>query len=96
MENTSSLTFDQRVERLKEIAKTLRRHVVDMVYTAQSAISRIPIGGGLRGRPLFRSYEHRSGRPGLERPDRFVLSKGHACPIWYSALALRAFSPWRS
>ena len=28
--------------------------------------------------------------------DRFVLSKGHVCPILYSALALRNFFPYRS
>ncbi|MCL2320160.1 MAG: transketolase, partial [Treponema sp.] len=25
--------------------------------------------------------------------DRFVLSKGHACPVWYTCLALRGFFP---
>src|SRR2546422_6068177 len=25
--------------------------------------------------------------------DRFVLSKGHACPVWYAALAERGFFP---
>jgi transketolase len=25
--------------------------------------------------------------------DRFVLSKGHACPVWYACLALRGFFP---
>lgn len=25
--------------------------------------------------------------------DRFVLSKGHACPVWYAALALRGYFP---
>ena len=36
METPTSLTFDARVERLTHIARELRIHVVDMVYTAQS------------------------------------------------------------
>ncbi len=31
--------------------------------------------------------------PKLPDRDRFVLSKGHACPIWYAALAERGFFP---
>jgi transketolase len=94
MENTSSLTFDQRVERLKEIAKTLRRHVVDMVYTAQSG----HIGGSLSAADFvaalyFDLMNIDPADPAWSDRDRFVLSKGHACPIWYSALALRGFFP---
>src|SRR2546427_10863617 len=32
-------------------------------------------------------------RPDWPDRDRFVLSKGHACPVWYAALAERGFFP---
>jgi transketolase len=32
-------------------------------------------------------------QPDWPERDRFVLSKGHACPIWYAALAERGFFP---
>jgi len=32
-------------------------------------------------------------RPRWEDRDRFVLSKGHACPVWYACLARRGFFP---
>jgi transketolase len=32
-------------------------------------------------------------RPDWPDRDRFILSKGHACPIWYAALAERGFFP---
>ena len=31
--------------------------------------------------------------PGWEDRDRFIMSKGHACAIWYSVLAERGFFP---
>ncbi|GAJ18667.1 unnamed protein product, partial [marine sediment metagenome] len=27
--------------------------------------------------------------------DRFILSKGHACPVWYSCLAMRGYFPMK-
>ena len=32
-------------------------------------------------------------RPGWPERDRFILSKGHACPVWYAALAERGYFP---
>ena len=31
--------------------------------------------------------------PSWEDRDRFILSKGHTCPVWYVALAMRGFFP---
>lgn len=94
MENTSSLSFDARVERLKEIANTMRINVVDMVYTAQSG----HIGGSLSAADFvtalyFDLMNLDPANPHWDERDRFILSKGHVCPIWYSALALRGYFP---
>lgn len=94
MNDTSSLTFDARVERLRLIASALRCHVVDMVHTAQSG----HIGGSLSAADFvaalyFDLMKLDPTDPGWEERDRFVLSKGHACPIWYAALAMRGFFP---
>lgn len=94
MNDTSSLTFDARVERLRLIASELRCHVVDMVHTAQSG----HIGGSLSAADFvaalyFDLMKLDPTDPGWEERDRFVLSKGHACPIWYAALAMRGFFP---
>ena len=35
----------------------------------------------------------RPEEPGWPDRDRFILSKGHTCPIQYSALALTGFIP---
>jgi len=94
METPSDLSFDARVSRLKQIANELRIHVVDMVYTAQSG----HIGGSLSAADFvaalyFDLMNVDPANPGLADRDRFILSKGHACPIWYAALAVRGFFP---
>lgn len=92
--NASSLTFDARVERLSNIANAMRLNVVDMVYTAQSG----HIGGALSAADFvtalyFDLMNIDPVNPHWADRDRFVLSKGHACPIWYSALAMRGYFP---
>ena len=90
----SELSLEARTERLKAIAKTLRHHVIDMVYTAQSG----HIGGSLSAADFvtalyFDIMNIDPSNPKLPDRDRFILSKGHACPIWYAALAERGFFP---
>ncbi len=94
MEETAGLTFDARVDRLKKLANTMRINVVDMVYTAQSG----HIGGSLSAADFvtalyFDLMNIDPANPKWDDRDRFVLSKGHVCPIWYSALAMRGFFP---
>lgn len=83
------------IEKLKEIAKELRRDIITMVYNAQSghpggSLSAIDImtvlyfGGVLRFNPKDPWWEDR---------DRFVLSKGHASPALYSVLAKAGYFP---
>ncbi len=94
MEETASLTFDARVDRLKKLANSMRINVVDMVYTAQSG----HIGGSLSAADFvtalyFDLMNLDPANPKWDDRDRFILSKGHACPIWYAALALRGYMP---
>ena len=94
MDTPSDLSFDARVSRLKHIANELRIHVVDMVYTAQSG----HIGGSLSAADFvaalyFDLMNVDPANPGWDDRDRFVLSKGHVCPIWYASLAMRGFFP---
>ncbi|HEY5606299.1 MAG TPA: transketolase [Thermoplasmata archaeon] len=41
----------------------------------------------------FHSLNVDPKNPDWPERDRFVLSKGHACPVWYAALAERGFFP---
>ncbi|MBI9101816.1 MAG: transketolase [Spirochaetales bacterium] len=88
----SSLSFEQRVAELEKITAIVRRKIVDMVYKAQSG----HIGGALSASEIvtalyFGVLNIKTSDPRWQDRDRFVLSKGHACPVWYSNLALRGF-----
>jgi transketolase len=85
----------QTVEQLKATASTIRQDIVEMVHLAGSGHP----GGSLSAADILTTlYFHvMSIDPNnLKDPnrDRFVLSKGHAAPVLYSALARRGyFSP---
>ena len=82
------------IERLREKAKVLRRDVIEMVYRAKDghpgpALSIADIVTAL----YFQEMRVNPNDPQWEDRDRLVLSKGHACPIVYAALARRDFFP---
>lgn len=83
------------IEELKGIAKDLRKTSLTMIYTAQSGHP----GGSLSAADLmaalyFKEMNVDPKNPKWEDRDRFVLSKGHVCPIQYSALAHKGFFPY--
>ena len=83
------------VDELAALANRLRRHVIKMTYYAGSGHP----GGSLSAADMIAVlYFHRRLRIDPARPDwpdrdRFILSKGHACPVWYAALAERGYFP---
>jgi transketolase len=79
---------------LEKIAKTLRRHVVTMTSKAGSGHP----GGSLSATEIvttlyFRVMHHDPKNPRWEGRDRFILSKGHAAPLLYAALAECGYFP---
>lgn len=82
------------VEKLAAIANLLRRHVIKMTHAAGSGHP----GGSLSAADMIAALYFHELRVDPRRPnwpdrDRFVMSKGHACPIWYAALAERGYFP---
>jgi len=80
------------IEELKAMATTIRRDIIEMVTLAQSGHP----GGSLSAADIltalyFRVMRLDPGRPDWPERDRFILSKGHACPVWYAALAERGY-----
>ena len=79
-------------KQLEQIAAKLRLEVVRMVNHAGDghpgpALSCADIVTAL----YFNVMNVDSDNPTWEERDRFVLSKGHACPVLYAALAERGF-----
>ena len=86
--------FNLSTAELKDTAKKLRRHVVTMIAAA---------GSGHPGGPLsaadvitalyFKILRYNPENPQWSDRDRFILSKGHAAPILYAALAEAGYFP---
>lgn len=73
------------INSLKNIANELRIDVIDMIYKATSGHP----GGSLSAADIVTTlYFHFLNvdpkNPQWEDRDRFIMSKGHACPIWYA------------
>ena len=76
MKNTS-------ISELKQIAIELRKSAITMIYEAQSGHP----GGSLSAADIitalyFKEMNIDPTNPKWEDRDRFVLSKGHVCPIF--------------
>lgn len=83
---------EKDVERLEEQAVQLRRDIVEMIHAAKAGHP----GGSLSAVDMITALYFHVMRidpqnPRWEDRDRFVLSKGHACPALYAALARRGF-----
>lgn len=82
------------VKELQNKCIDLKKHVVDMIYKAQSGHP----GGSLSVAEFVTAcYWHEMNvdpkNPRWPDRDRFVLSKGHVCPAQYAALAMKGFFP---
>ena len=80
------------VEELEKMAVIIRCDIIDMICTAEAGHP----GGSLSAADVVTALYFRVMRidpqnPGWPDRDRFILSKGHACPVWYAALAERGY-----
>lgn len=84
----------KKVTRLEAQAKEVRKNILSMIHTAQSGHP----GGSLSAADMmtalyFDELNLDPRNPRWEDRDRFVLSKGHVCPVLYTCLALRGYFP---
>ncbi len=82
------------IEEMEAIAKGLRRHIISMIGKAGSghpggSLSAVEIVTAL----YFKVLRHNPKDPGWREQDRFILSKGHAAPLLYAALAECGYFP---
>jgi len=81
-------------EFLQKKAQTLRKYIVEMITEAGSGHP----GGSLSAADIVSVLYFKEMRLDPQQPkwpdrDRFVLSKGHAAPVLYAALAEKGFFP---
>ncbi len=82
------------VKEMGATAKRLRRHIITMIGRAGSGHP----GGSLSAVEIvttlyFRRLQHKPQDPQWPDRDRFILSKGHAAPLLYAALAECGYFP---
>lgn len=86
--------MQEKIRELKIKATLLRIDIIKMLASAGSGHS----GGSLSSADIvaclyFSVMRHNPQNPKWEERDRFVLSKGHACPVLYAALAEAGYFP---
>lgn len=86
--------MENKIPQIETKAAELRRRLITMIYKAQSGHP----GGSLSASDIvatlyFDKLRIDPQNPRWEDRDRFILSKGHCCPVLYSALAMRGFFP---
>jgi transketolase len=86
--NPTPITIDE----LKRMAGIIRCDIIEMTCAAAAGHP----GGSLSATDIltalyFRVLRIDPANPQWPDRDRFILSKGHACPAWYSALAERGY-----
>jgi len=82
------------IEQLEARARVIRRQIIRMTGACGSGHP----GGSLSAADIvtalyFHELRLEPARPDWPERDRFVLSKGHAAPVLYAALAERGFFP---
>ncbi len=83
---------EKDVTRLEQQAVQIREDIISMIYAAKAGHP----GGSLSAVEMMTAlYFHVMNidpeRPDAPDRDRFILSKGHACPALYACLARRGF-----
>ena len=79
---------DEQIKELEQKARKIRRLIVQMITKAGSGHP----GGSLSSTDLitclyFAKLRHKPQDPEWPGRDRFHMSKGHCCPLWYAILA---------
>jgi transketolase len=82
------------VAELEAICKSVRRSIIEMIYHAKSGHP----GGSLSAVETlvtlyFDVMNHKPEQPDWKDRDRFILSKGHACPVLYAVMAECGYTP---
>jgi len=92
---------NEQIKKLEDLAKQVRRLIVRMLARAGSGhpggslsatdlITCLYFGSYSDGSPILR---HNPRQPDWPERDRFHMSKGHCCPLWYAVLAESGYFP---
>ena len=85
---------DEKIIQLETTANNIRESIIEMLLEAKSGHSAGPLGmADIFTYLFFHAMKHDPKNPTLESRDRFVLSNGHICPVYYATLAHSGYFP---
>ena len=87
--------MNDKIRELNLKANDIRRDIMDIAYLAQGPSHPAPAlsSADILAALYFNIMKVDPQNPQWEDRDRFVISKGHACPVVYAALAEKGFFP---
>ena len=89
----ASLT-DKKILELEKKANDIRQSIIEMLLEAKSGHSAGPLGmADIFTLFFFHILRHDPKNPSWEERDRFVLSNGHICPVYYATMAHVGYFP---
>ena len=79
---------EKKIKEIKELSKKIRLNIIKMALEAGSSSAHIGGAFSLADvvASLYHSFINFSKNPQDKNRDRFILSKGHACLVYYSIL----------
>lgn len=82
------MTNSTQIKFIKQKAKDIRISIIEMLVKARSGHTAGPLGmSDIFATLFFFTLNHDPKNPFWELRDRFVLSNGHICPVYYATLA---------
>lgn len=90
----SEYISEKKVKELEKKANEVRESIIAMLVEAKSGHTAGPLGlADIYTAFYFHILNHDPKRPDWEERDRLVVSNGHTCPVWYSAMAHAGYFP---
>ena len=85
---------DEKIIQLEATANNIRESIIEMLLEAKSGHSAGPLGmADIFAYIFFHALNHDPKNPTWTERDRFVLSNGHICPVYYTTLAYAGYFP---
>ena len=85
---------DEKIIQLEATANNIRESIIEMLLEAKSGHSAGPLGmADIFAYIFFHALNQDPKNPTWTERDRFVLSNGHICPVYYTTLAYAGYFP---
>lgn len=89
-----SFLSDSKILELEVKANEIRKSIIEMLLEAGSGHTAGPLGmADIFTLFFFHILKHDPKNPFWEERDRFVLSNGHICPVYYATMAHAGYLP---